>query len=276
MLSTGHNNLYRTTAIQNVGGFDERFVAEDIALTLNLARAGYASRLVAIETYEAEPEHVFAYIARLLRWAKQTVQIHRADWTGVPFALKFQIFRNAWFYANFSLGFAWALLLTWVPEFLHSRQGHEIADPEAFAYHFTLVPLLSGLIIPIGFLILKMPFVLKAKVTLVDYFAGCVLLNAISLYAISAVVLAQLTAIVCPTVKFPVSEKGRRIVTLFGLIFGASWNWLFSIIVCLGVYYNNDILMALEVWSGLFLGLPILIYCFHSAKARRPFFVKEG
>ncbi|HEX8852136.1 MAG TPA: glycosyltransferase family 2 protein, partial [Pyrinomonadaceae bacterium] len=107
VLSTGHNNLHRTQAVIEVGGFDEEFVAEDIALTLKLWQAGYRSRLVSLRAFEAEPEHIFSYVRRLRRWAKQNVQIHRADWTGIPLSVKFEMFKLNWWYVSFFLYPVW-------------------------------------------------------------------------------------------------------------------------------------------------------------------------
>jgi len=93
IFSAGHNNLHRTRAILEVGGFDEAFLSEDIAVTLKLVRAGYSSKLVNLVGFESEPETIFAYSSRLQRWAKQTVQILRADWRGAPLSLRFQLLR---------------------------------------------------------------------------------------------------------------------------------------------------------------------------------------
>ena len=35
-LSSGHNNLYRTSAVCDIGGFDEKFIAEDYAISMEM------------------------------------------------------------------------------------------------------------------------------------------------------------------------------------------------------------------------------------------------
>ena len=56
VLSFGHNQLVRLSALKAVGGFDEELTAEDTVLSLRLAAIGYETALVNVWTLEREPE----------------------------------------------------------------------------------------------------------------------------------------------------------------------------------------------------------------------------
>jgi cellulose synthase/poly-beta-1,6-N-acetylglucosamine synthase-like glycosyltransferase len=71
-LSHGHNNLHRTKAIREIGGFGLSATCEDTIVSLQLGRKGWRIILVATITYDTEPRNVFAFRRRAVRWARQT------------------------------------------------------------------------------------------------------------------------------------------------------------------------------------------------------------
>jgi hypothetical protein len=85
VLSVGHNNLYRTTALLDIGGFDESFVAEDFATTVHLLhRRGDLCRMTPVVSYERVPSNLREFLKRRRRWAAQTMQLLDLDISGVP------------------------------------------------------------------------------------------------------------------------------------------------------------------------------------------------
>ena len=88
LLSFGHNQLLRVSALQEVGGFDEHLAAEDTALSFSLASLGWRIGMVNVWTEDREPQSIATFNRRTLRWAAQTVQLFRNDWVDAPVRLK--------------------------------------------------------------------------------------------------------------------------------------------------------------------------------------------
>ena len=74
-LSHGHNNLHRSRAILEVGGFPVEASCEDTLLSLHLDALGWRTILVDTISYESEPPDVFSFARRHVRWARQTVDV---------------------------------------------------------------------------------------------------------------------------------------------------------------------------------------------------------
>jgi cellulose synthase/poly-beta-1,6-N-acetylglucosamine synthase-like glycosyltransferase len=120
VMSFGHNNLHRMEAIHAIGGFDEELTAEDLAATLMLDRAGYRTVLVDIESFEGEPENIFRFRRRAIRWAAQTAMLFSVRWNGVSGALKFELSRQLMYYIINCLFFGWILRVLWSSELAFS------------------------------------------------------------------------------------------------------------------------------------------------------------
>ena len=72
-LSDGHNNLHRTAALLDVNGFDTSASCEDTIVSLRLTNRGWRIIRVDTQTFDTEPNNVFVYRRRSVRWARQTV-----------------------------------------------------------------------------------------------------------------------------------------------------------------------------------------------------------
>lgn len=93
LLSEGHNQLVRLYALRKVGGFNVTLCNEDTVLELELYAAGWRSALVDTWSYDREPATFAAYARRSLRWSRQTAEMFRLPWTGVPLRLKLLVCR---------------------------------------------------------------------------------------------------------------------------------------------------------------------------------------
>lgn len=255
MFSTGHNNLHRTEAVLAVGGFDERFVAEDIALTLRLIRGGYTSRLVNLTAGEAEPEHVFSHVRRLERWAAQTIEILRADWRSVPLVLRYQMFRQTWFYLMFFFYPLTAFLAAWGMRSTAPHPGTLSSSALAFAVLIASIPLIPAL--------LKIPLALSLGISLADYARNRILWASIAWYAMLSVCAAQLVAAMDATFAFAVTDKRKRGIRLAAIV-AHHWHlipfWLF---LAAGFYRNAAHPLSSIVWLTFGCMAPLLIYWFH-------------
>lgn len=108
LLSFGHNQLLRLAPIRAAGGFDESLASEDTSLSLQLAAAGWRTELVDVWTCDTDPETIAAYVRRTIRWARQTVELFRRPWHGVPLRLKLLLCRHL---LSYTLPIVGALLL---------------------------------------------------------------------------------------------------------------------------------------------------------------------
>lgn len=110
MVSFGHNQLIRLSALEATGGFSEQFSSEDTALTLSLSELGFRTELVDVWSYDTEPESINAYVRRTVRWARQTVEIFHGDWRECPLRLKLLLSRHLLSYILPAIGFILLLI----------------------------------------------------------------------------------------------------------------------------------------------------------------------
>lgn len=94
-LSAGHNNLCRVHDIKSVGGFDEGFISEDHATTLNLLQKGKTCKLVNACSYEGVPENLSYFVRRAARWARSDVQLLAHKWPATSLVLQIHLFLKA-------------------------------------------------------------------------------------------------------------------------------------------------------------------------------------
>ncbi len=265
VFSSGHNNLHRTSALLAIGGFAEGFVAEDITVTIDLLRAGYTSRLVGVEAWEAEPEHIFSYIKRLERWARQTVQVQRADWRGTPPSLAFQMFKLIWAYLTFFLYPLCALTIAW---------GARSSLNETRSYGATLCLgttqehsglLAFALALGVSFAapVLRLPLAYRLGVPLGDFAKSYLLSLAIVFYAMLAVCREQIAAAAVDEIVFEVTDKRSREVT-FSAVLLSQWPLtLFWGLLFLGYWRNPMALLFSAGWTTLLLLAPAIVYLAH-------------
>lgn len=110
LVSFGHNQLIRISALMATKGFSEQFTSEDTALTLSLSELGFRVGLVDVWSYDTEPENINAFVRRTVRWARQTVEIFRGDWRGCPLRLKLLLCRHLLSYILPAIGFILLLI----------------------------------------------------------------------------------------------------------------------------------------------------------------------
>ena len=100
VFSFGHNNLHRTKSITGVGGFNEMITPEDLTITFSLSAWGESVKVVDIISYDKNPDSFVAYKKRLIRWAKQTIEVFRFDWKFSSLSLKVMAIKNLFSYLS--------------------------------------------------------------------------------------------------------------------------------------------------------------------------------
>lgn len=97
-LSVGHNNLYRTSIIIKLGGFEENYLAEDYATSIELLRKNYRCMTVPVTSYERLPENLQEFVKRQSRWTVQTFQLMSLKISDLSWMLKLNILMTLHYY----------------------------------------------------------------------------------------------------------------------------------------------------------------------------------
>ena len=103
VFSFGHNNFHRTDCIMALGGFDENLSPEDLSITFQLSEWGKQVKIIDLISYDSTPDSFLVYKKRLIRWAKQTVEIFRKDWGLSSFSLRLLAVKNLFSYLSIFL-----------------------------------------------------------------------------------------------------------------------------------------------------------------------------
>lgn len=113
VLSWGHNQLVRTQAVFEVGGFCEQISPEDSTLSLELSRAGYSIRIVDVTSYDTDPPNIFAFMRRIVRWAGQTAEVFLLPWDGASIRLKLLLCQHFYTYTVHNIYILLLLYTAW-------------------------------------------------------------------------------------------------------------------------------------------------------------------
>jgi cellulose synthase/poly-beta-1,6-N-acetylglucosamine synthase-like glycosyltransferase len=133
--NVGHNHLVRLRAIEEVGGFSEDFVGEDIATSLALHEKGWASQLVGIRSGEGAEVSLGTYIRRRIRIARSNAQVLRNGRWRRPIAMWIEMI--LWLYAEVSWGVLLLYLLL-VALALHTGSFTYKACPQIKVVHMVV------------------------------------------------------------------------------------------------------------------------------------------
>lgn len=99
-LSVGHNNLYRTAAMREIGGFAEGYIAEDFATTIVLLETTtWKCKTAAVRSYERSPANFAEYARRQARWAYQTFQLCSLTTSRLAWEVKLALLRALYHFA---------------------------------------------------------------------------------------------------------------------------------------------------------------------------------
>jgi cellulose synthase/poly-beta-1,6-N-acetylglucosamine synthase-like glycosyltransferase len=262
-LSTGHNNLHRTSAVLQAGGFNERLIAEDIALTLSLQQHGFRSVLTNVIAFEAEPEHIFSFVRRQGRWAAQAVQAASVKWGQLPLSARYQLFTLVWKYLGFFPYLAWALLTAWGAksawrDVVLFTEQMVLLRSWAGALHILILPALPLLISGAQFVIVR-----RSGVRL--HIFGCHLLFCwiLAFYSMFATCGAIVNALLGRKLGFRVTDKRERLVTFREVVIAQPLLGPFLLLVALGLRHNVAALVFALPWFCMLFACPLAVYWSH-------------
>lgn len=152
-LSVGHNNLYRTSVIKEIGGFTENYLAEDYATSIEVLRKNYLCMTVPIITYERLPENFQEFVGRQSRWTIQTFQLMNLKVSNLCWYILLYILMTLHYYLMPIVAFLGMSLLAFSNMkyliFLKSTSPLEISSMELLFRNNTLLFWMSYLLFPI-------------------------------------------------------------------------------------------------------------------------------
>jgi cellulose synthase/poly-beta-1,6-N-acetylglucosamine synthase-like glycosyltransferase len=256
VLSQGHNNLHRTSALLSIGGFDERFIAEDIAVTLALHRAGFSSKVVKVISFEGEPETITGHTKRLARWAKQNIDIQRADWPSAHFDVKFQMFRLLVTYASAFLLPAWSFGIAWMTR-AFSYPSH-LAEQTLSSALF--LPWVLTVSIPILVVCSRLPAIRRIGIPVRHYVQYCFLAQAVACSTMFPLCWAQISGAATEGMTFAVTPK-RNISLSFISVLARHWHLLsFVVILLVASLWSRVAVVFFAPYLLTLLSAPFVIY----------------
>jgi cellulose synthase/poly-beta-1,6-N-acetylglucosamine synthase-like glycosyltransferase len=157
-LSVGHNNLYRTRAIFENGGFNEKFIAEDYATTIDVLGSGiWRCKTAPVVSFERVPSNLREYARRQARWAFQTLQLGSLNISYLSFTVRLKIIRSLSYYLESILIPIGIALMIWSIARSSSQASSGLAINEyplfvkiiLFWVFYFFVPLLIRLILAV-------------------------------------------------------------------------------------------------------------------------------
>jgi cellulose synthase/poly-beta-1,6-N-acetylglucosamine synthase-like glycosyltransferase len=98
-LAVGHNEIYRTAAIREVGGFNEHYVAEDTATCIEVLQKGWRCLTIPVKSYERVPSNLCEFQKRRARHACQTFQLGTKDLTKLPWTTRMRLVKGLHFHS---------------------------------------------------------------------------------------------------------------------------------------------------------------------------------
>ena len=205
ILSWGHNNLIRVSALEDVGGFDEAYVAEDAATTLRLIHRGYFCKIVEVVSYEGIPGNLEALASRTLRWTRQTLQILGANWSGIRLCTKLQILRPLASYLLHPI-----LLASLCVAALSQRFSNDRSD-DILQVRFVFIQIASLVGMPLALAVAKWPLARAAKTTLRAVIVNQFVMTSLSCYLMVPTTLAIVRHVAGERFTFtPTSKDAQR------------------------------------------------------------------
>jgi cellulose synthase/poly-beta-1,6-N-acetylglucosamine synthase-like glycosyltransferase len=267
IISFGHNNLHRTAALLNAGGFDENVTSEDTAATLKLDQLGYRTILVDVPSYEEEPINILRFQRRAIRWAGQTAYLFQRSWVGVSGSLKFEVCRQLLYYLINSLFYTWLIGSMIFYQILIMRgelSVKKLVSTDVNYISYGLVYLVTSVFI-IHY-ILHFTLALRHGTGIKDYIGNLIFSLSVSLFTIIPVSGALLSGLSGRRVNFNPSNSGNSSVSFFNILIGSSVTLLvgaFSI-VSFWVHDENPWAYFNGWWATVLVLIPIFLYVVHN------------
>jgi hypothetical protein len=265
-LSSGHNNLHRTSAVLEAGGFNENLIAEDIALSLTLLQHDYRSVLTDVHAFEGEPEHIFSFVRRQRRWASQAIQVASAPWGPLPLSVRFRLFKLVWGHLTFFLYPAWFLVLAWGASSTWSdlRGITTLVTSLRWWSSITIQRVVFAPLLSLAINLAIVPMLRASGMRVRDFALHWLFAWNLAFYSMFAIAAASMHALLGGDFHFHVTDKSTRSVRFTEIVGYQPLLVAFLAIVGLGLSQNVVGIVFAFPWLCLLFGCHIVVYWAHS------------
>jgi cellulose synthase/poly-beta-1,6-N-acetylglucosamine synthase-like glycosyltransferase len=258
ILSWGHNDLVRTKVILANGGYNEKFISEDFATSLDILKMGYGCLFVDLVSFEALPGDFRSFARRVVRWAKSTLQIflyhpkHQAS-----FFHKYGLLMNTHSFVSWFFYLPGMLISIWA--FQTSLLEIQFLANSGFGWEWHSVITLGLLgFYMLTFIFLKFLLAKKHGVTLAEYFRHLFLNICLSYYLAMPVIWGQCQVLLGQSITFDITSKKQERIGLLQIFLESKIMLLLTGMILLGAIWFNPLG---GLFSFLWL-LPLLVYPF--------------
>lgn len=271
ILSWGHNNLCRTKHLIDIGGFDEKFIAEDYATSTKLIQKGYKIRFVNYLSYEAFPPTPKVYLSRSRRWAKQNIQLLQLDIDRIPLMTKLHLLLNIWSYIIWAAYIPGIFLVVYgsVSSWNDVTLLSSLIKSGEFIHTPLLYPIIMIVFYNFYFLFLQWPLALRLGITSRDYWVGLILVVTLGIYISLPIAYEVIQSLVSPNrVKFSVTTKNTTPNDSKNLFMEFWFLLLLVLLVLMGVIRNPVALLFNFPWMLPLLLSPAIMWYIQSGKGQ--------
>jgi hypothetical protein len=268
-LSHGHNNLHRTAAILDVGGFGLAATCEDTVISLALGRRDWRIILVDTVSHDAEPDSAFSFRRREVRWARQTADTIRAFSGGVTWQHRCLLARHLLSYLVPLLSIV-LLGFVAITADLDLARAWQIARGDLLLETgFVLSGLLSYLLVGSFTLVvlLRLRLFLLSGGDLRTFFSSALLAGAMYGFNSLSVTLGVVRSLLFGRTGFsPTGRKASRDVRLVAFWRAMMFSWvLYVAIALLFVSKSGLLLLGFNLpWTATLVTAPAVLWRFHS------------
>ena len=263
----GHNVLFRTRPVLEVGGFVEDYVSEDFATAVKLASAGYGSVFVPLDSWEAMPENVRGFVRRQTKWTRGSMEF----WAFVPPA-RVPWYKKVFLYTTPMNHVAYVTIFVAMIAAVFGRISSFSAFL-AFGSNLLLAPVEYIWSIPLFRFIIALSLFTSlftlAKLVQVrlgpwTYYRARTLSKAIGAIMLPHEVRAMVAYVVDPRRKFPVTPKDEPPMTMREILHVGRGSMALMVVMALGLSLWNPVgLWYNALWFFSFTTAPLVLwyYC---------------
>lgn len=261
-LIMGHNNLLNTAIVTKIGGLDEEFICEDLALSIKLLEHGYTCRYVDIISYDASPETAANYGKRMVRWAKGTIEVSRHGTRNISFLGNLHLFMTLFSYLIYLVYIPGMIIVTWgyksniqdlLSIFTVMTSGIDI--PNQIFIIFILIFLYFTL-----FYLVRLPLAVLLKIPIRTYITGLFLVAAIDFMILIPLNKAMIETALGKKAVFIVTDKKKYSVSLIRIFRDLGPGLILWGILVIGSFYNPLSFIFNFFWIIPFIVSPVTLY----------------
>ncbi len=263
----GHNVMFRTRPVMELGGFVEDYVSEDFATAVKLASAGYGSVFVPLHTWEAMPENVRGFVKRQTKWTRGSMEF----WSFVPPA-RVPWYKKAFLYTTPMNHVAYVAIMVAMVAAVFGRVStfgaflafgqNLLTAPIEYIWSISLFRFIIVLSLFTGmFTIAKL---IQVRLGFWKYYRARTLSKAIGAIMLPHEVRAMVMYFVDPQRKFPVTPKDEPPMTLREVFHVGRGTVAIMLVMALGLSLWNPVgLWYNALWFLSFVTAPFILwhYC---------------